>query len=1495
MDKQSQFQASFSALVKCLQQGFQKGGIVSLPADIVKPFRQPFTPTESSSLRDLQKALENGQPKNINRLDSQSFYVVTSVVLQFPYSETQSKLLYLFMDTIRRYKDEHTLAPVLSLARATTISPAEAKEQGDYIGRKLGTCILRHLLAQFLSVLLRSSSVVANQIMETDESPYLETILATGESYFLRILIADVVRELLFNGAEREPLKKSCNRRSIVDDFPLSKNGDSMWLSKIVDHLSAHDVARASVGRSERIFRVQRLECDGNEYFDCPSPFIATVSHDISLLVPNGQDMLTLFSVPVSKNISLNHQTSESESSTVLEIRYPGIEGDKHINGSKGAINSLTITLCDKDTVEDFIQMIEEQRCDNTLLGLPSVPRSPKRHSVAFIELGSASTGGNHEKRARWNASTIPEADASSPLHNISLRAQQKQDLTATSTRQDHASKFESSASSSDKSAEDTPASRRLPETEPLIERLRASQEGPKGVQSKDKVSPAQPQLGHKNLDADVAQGALGKKPSPYPPSDATEPAPQAEPLDPDRHSLANKSDHRYNAEVVKKTTATSSRDGLGFSGVDHRHWGINQILESTPKNPRHDVPMANLVGIQLDPGGHSQASKSSAKAGLKRRSVKNSTAPQKPQPQKPSKSASDAAEFDLPTFVEEGTRPTKKARTNNPKAPTKASAKETAGTNGRARNAQAAVSPKRHKHKAIGKKLTKAPEKKTRATAASTRARRAAITPKYIELSDEGGEGGAGDAEEEEEEPANHGIRDNIECAEDSLPLTKGALEIALKASQHSSESNIEEIIDGDNTDMDDVPTEVSPARDSPDEQVAPSRNSVIPSTSHKQSPASRKHVLDPPFAVAVSEDNHDPKRISQQKSTPRHGQKRLSENSIPPVSEKLLRKTRIVHFRPQGPENQAVLQKTRLAPIDPETINETSRRPEHPARIQSEPAEDVDERVLDHTPEPMPRAVELEEASSMRHGIDMSERSAGGRDMDMNTHADNADEQAIELYGEWRTDISCDQEASEYIVSGLEEAVSEDSFHIPDSRSSHKTDTQRTKLRMPPVSDAELPCDTAGAKQPHISPEPTRQSIGVSSLMDHLYPQTEKVIKASKLHASHRAMAIKEVSRSHATPKVAPKKVIGSRKSEPILVSDDADMVRIDNTAVDIVPVPVLRAVAVGEDNTYYKTISPRQEHLRATPQSERESSASLKHCAAEPMGLPPPPTAPLRSNKQHYPLRKSWPAAQADRKPALLEKAVDETHKPLATGPVRVKKNLSLPLASHQPMLEPELSPATPVSFSSRLNLHLPLPDSESLKKTNGEETDRKIGNGSLTLVDGDETGLRDRSGQGPRLGRRQPSESRDDSSEITSPLPKTKDVRGGDSMVGVISARESQQEILDAIINITNDVLFRFGAEEDAIHAKVDEYDRGGNKVVHTLTDTWDHRLDHERRILVDVLEAENGVLTSALQLVKDEEKSGGAWKETVYDQELTGKVQEKRDNLVRKIEKLRKRG
>ncbi|KIW82990.1 hypothetical protein Z517_02233 [Fonsecaea pedrosoi CBS 271.37] len=1117
--------------------------------------------------------------------------------------------------------------------------------------------------------------------------------------------------------------------------------------------------------------------------------------------------------------MSLNQQTLDPELSTILEIRYPGVEGDRFINGAKGAINSLAITFDDQDAVKTFIEMVEERQYEDIRDSVLGAPGTPQKQSIAFMEFDSASAEDNRGKGTRSNSTVAIDANPSSPLHNISSHKRHNQDSTTTSAMQIHASTVQLAERSSNRLSKRASGPKLSLEDEPLIGLPHTSQSSPKRVRSRARMTSGRVQLGRRNTEVDVAEGAIEKEPASQSPSDAE--------------------------SII--------------------------VVDFARKTPRPELAMAKVVVSQPDAQSDSQAEGGTAKVGLKRRTVKDVTALQNEQMQKPLKSTLEAADFDLPPSSDEEIRPIKKAKTKTSMTPTKSSLKEPKSTK----------KGKRHKKKQIEKMIRPAGEKSQR-TAASTRSRRAAKkTPTYVERPDESNEDITKEDIEEREREKHETHDKAAEVVRGSLPLSKGATKKGLKASQRGFASNMQEILDGDSTNGEDGLARRPLACYTPDDQLTPMHGSVARQTSPEQAVASNeKHTSKHSGENAVSKTIAGSKGDDQQKSTYQGDSKRPSESSIPPVSEKLLRKTRIVHFGPQGPGNQAVPIKSPVTLSDCESTKELSPAPKRVRVWQDERVEDIDELAPDHCDESSPSPPEIEETRNLfaHDGGDIPKEPGRRQGLDVYAHADNMGEQIVSASDE-QTSIINEPETSRHVISRTENTASGNAPRFSSPPRSHKTDIPQTRLQRPFLADDASHYDASRAKGTQITGESITQSIKTKSASDQVYTQTRKPVGNSKNHAGHQTPATKESSTrsavSHALLSTS-HEIIQFQNPEPTRELDNTGLSRRVNAA----------------PKTHCDIVSLTQDNPVAGSQGTRESCTLLPHIAADSMAPPPPPADSVR---QPSSLRRIRPAAQA-RQTALPLKAMSQ---PVITGPIRVKKSMSLPFVI-EPELEPELPPATPDSFSTRLHLHdrfsiNEVPDNGG-PKTIGVDTWQNVDNDSLTIVNGDETVYGDCLGRGLKRGQRQQSNSEHDGSMTASPSNEPGgDSRRGDSIMAFPSARESQRGMLDAIINITNDVLFRFGAEEDAIRSKVSEYDRGGGVIIQTLTDTWTQRLEHERHLLEDILKEEKEVLTTALQLVQCTDQLGGNWRETIYNRGLTRQVQDKGEGVARKIENLKNRG
>lgn len=90
------------------------------------------------------------------------------------------------------------------------------------------------------------------------------------------------------------------------------------------------------------------------------------------------------------------------------------------------------------------------------------------------------------------------------------------------------------------------------------------------------------------------------------------------------------------------------------------------------------------------------------------------------------------------------------------------------------------------------------------------------------------------------------------------------------------------------------------------------------------------------------------------------------------------------------------------------------------------------------------------------------------------------------------------------------------------------------------------------------------------------------------------------------------------------------------------------------------------------------------------------------------------------------------------------------------------------------------------------------------------------------------------------------------------------------------------MFRFSEEEDAIKAKVNGFQLGGNAVLQTLSDSWNDRLAHHHLKVERLLEEEKDILVQANETIN------GA---RVEDWEVLGNSRASLEKIDSKIETL----
>ncbi|EXJ79064.1 hypothetical protein A1O3_08565 [Capronia epimyces CBS 606.96] len=1078
--------------------------------------------------------------------------------------------------------------------------------------------------------------------------------------------------------------------------------------------------------------------------------------------------------------MSLTPVTSESESplSAIVDITYAANTGFRLINGVKSAIDNVTLTFCNKGSAEAFRQKVEQQKAGAVFSAPPkSVHSMAMKHSMAFIDMtldsGDDRSIDSLADAGASNDGNTSATDMSSPLQTKGPKVarSQKKQLVTSFARPGH------------NLGNVTPFLKKSRHNQEFAERLRASQEDPGSPVTEAARTAHKP--GTRNTQ--------GKK-SPH---GLTESTTQKRPLSrsnvetfasvhEDRLRSSNrlvspkKPDLTPSITSVPRTLPTlliaepkpaSKKRRNGTSNTTGKEPPSKAYRSSHKEKPQAVPTMVLSISPGGDRGSRASTPAPPAKVPLKRRAIKEPARAGMPS-QRLGEDASTADEYDFPPGDSDQTRPQKKTKTEGLNhLVKKALVKDTAGTVSGAQ--KRAASQKRAPEKSKRKHNTmRSPNKQEKVTAATTRGRRAAKTPKYVEhsdISDEEASDGASEVSTAQEDARE--INDPKDYAEDSHPLSKEALEIALQASNLNLESNLQEL--ADSTDLN-------------------TRCASVNTSS-----------------------------LTTAQITPKHTSKRLSEGSIPPVSEKLVRKTTIVHFGPQGPGNQAVLPRF-LAEEVPESV----------------PLEDEAPQTLDQEAEKIPSSPIIE---LIQGDVPEQEANGSGKECEVPT-VERRNKSIIVPEASPISDsevstleVSCEQEAPGYVDSeGHDETVN----CSPHPRRSDAAE-QRPLLLInePALIDRGDPRITK-------SPEaPARRSISVGAVLDEDYPHVERVINTHKIQPSLHLD-------QHATR---------------------SNLDKSDKSSISKLPQPTIT-----QNHTSRPTL--------------RVSQASFVPGERERMGPPAPRQVPSRSTDVTRLPDRTPPVRAENKQSIVVEVTTTEMQKPAMSAPVRIKKTILLPNSAT--LSETDLPPATPLSFCTRLDMeaHTQIEDgvdANDLTVTEERETARRTGDASLTLID-DETFSEERRVLRTRRAGRQHAESAEDMSSITSPSRRQKNEWVGRE----INVRKSQHGLLDAILQITNDILFRFGEEEDAVRARIAELYRGGDDIIQTLTDSWNDRLGHEHQNLVKGLSTEKEMMAKAVQLVAEQDSS--LWRDKIVSNPgVPATAASKAHVLVAQIEALRK--
>jgi hypothetical protein len=1227
---------------------------------------------------------------------------------------------------------------------------------------------------------------------------------------------------------------------------------------------------------------------------------IASVSNDITFLLPGAPDLLTLFSIPVTSDLSISSTTSEPDNSNAVKIAYAENTGFWIKNGKKSATDSITITLDDDESANSLVQKVRVEQStapEDDLATATTIERAltraSQKRSLAFVDLDMfVDTKGDQPsfdqgKRTPTSLADTSGVEISSPLENLSQRNLQKK------ASQAHQSEYTEVSVLSEKKKRinahrDTP--RNTGSSKDGARKANGASNHPEskpGARGADSVAD---QVAGKSERVKTKERTSQQKPASELPAHKSRPQRQAA-------ASAGPTETNEQANVKKSRSRPSESNSVSSDGqptpaslnTAQRVRGVStqdkrkKVANDTVHTPTTMDPQAETQVDQSPPPAP-------AKPGLKKRSLKQSTADGEPS-QLRAEPESMTSEFDLPYAGDESDHPKKKAKTKNSKQPvrTQGSTENKVKKNTLKPDAD---SQKARSQRGKGKqKAAQSPIKQGQKTAASTRARRAVKPSTYVTASDSDADAGAEDDDKVSKANKKLAKDDDVDRAKDSYPVSKEEMEAARQGSELSFHSNLKKM----------VPTKE--AR----EDAGPSR----------QHPAGTKGT-----------HNATPQRTIQP----------VSESPIPPVSESLLRRTSIVGFGPRGPKNQAVslgLSAKRTTqsqlPADPITPVAVQKRPppeqgstendteaqtsgrrsrgnikmrEQETQDETREPEAISEVTEVSGPKPSvsekrQRHAELntnaavlerddtsmydvhdepdlgigigdgddvameevaapskDDNSAIKRGVDnahpkfnadvlpevadnlaahevrpqsnlvgtaraTNEESMHEANVHISaqvivaTHDDMAlDEDqtrgtallpALGVHNEAKPllnntpdsdadesrkssaasseDVS-EQECSDFIAS---DPASDDDMdnsadlHNPEPQQKTKSQDVQPRPETPLLED-EIPRERPKHQPVTIAQAHRKQSIGVAAILDAEYPQAEKTINTSKmrssLHPGQEQGTVRDARIWAAPPDIEESEIRdgardgasgSNQKPVPTATTTSA-------RAHGYEPQPKNDAKVIREPlKSMCPPPPPRSAPSMPTPRPDHAPTSKTTIAPAAPR------TFPRRSNSGIIP-HKLPPAIQSPR---------DKAPYPSLNVPVRIKKTKPPPRKGS--ISEVEAFPGTPMSFSTRLDVHASLADvsvDEQAVVSEPQATSHRPGDGSLTLVNEDESVLGHPARIWPRRVSRRRSVSTDGMSSAMSPSGGSPFVhRAEQQILRDIQVRDTQHGLLDAITRIT----------------------------------------------------------------------------------------------------------
>lgn len=351
------------------------------------------------------------------RLSPNVFINLVTIILDAQGSPLQQRLLYSFVATLRTWKDDVAVRATIDRKSISGIAKEDFTRHRDTLMQGVARVAVRaasddtialearRIAAQILAIVIKDDAGVRDVVLALRDCHLLGRTVQEHGDYVLRIMIADVLRDLTYHHALDRSCWPTSTAQELVDVFPSQRSITSKWLLRMQDYLSEVDKTTAVSVPRHAVLRATRCSYwkdDGSsEEGNILTNVLIVLSDQISCIVIDDARGLSLTEYPIfgAESMSVKKNTQTDQPVAVLAIDYLNDKGFKTTEATRAAVRGLEIELESTVAAASAFQSLKSaQIVIESSIANPmpadsegSERQPPRKHSIAFIDLSSPS------------------------------------------------------------------------------------------------------------------------------------------------------------------------------------------------------------------------------------------------------------------------------------------------------------------------------------------------------------------------------------------------------------------------------------------------------------------------------------------------------------------------------------------------------------------------------------------------------------------------------------------------------------------------------------------------------------------------------------------------------------------------------------------------------------------------------------------------------------------------------------------------------------------------------------------------------------------------------------------------------------------------------------------------------------------------------------------------------------------------------------------------